>query len=415
MIHCIVAPLHRGRSLALAFAALALVSCVMTPSPDKRASMPAPLPETTLPATFTLTSWDALPGIATDRVTETWPALRVGCRALLASARTAPTWRKPCEAAESIDGRDETAVRAFLAAHFSPYAIAYPDGRREGLITGYYEPKLQGSRSPTSRFKVPLYAVPDDLLAVDLGEMIPELANRRVRARVDGHRVVPYWSRREIERGVAPLANKALAYVADPLDAFFLQIQGSGRIELPDGSVMRLGYADQNGHPYRAVANVLIARGEMTLEQASMQSIREWARGNADRVSALLDENPSYVFFREIPPPAAGTLDAAIDGPLGSLGVPLLARRTIAVDTRAIPLGTPMWLATRQPSSGAPIERLVLAQDTGGAIRGAVRADFFWGAGEDAAGEAGRMRESGRLWMLWPTGAALPATHCATC
>ena len=408
MIHCIVAPLRCRRLLASAFAALALVSCVTTTSPDKRAPMPAPLPDQTLPATFTLVSWDALPGLATDRLTEAWAALRIGCRALLASARTAPTWRKPCEAAESIDGRDETAVRAFLPAHFSPYAIAFPDGRRDGLITGYYEPKLQGSRSPTPRFNVPLHAVPDDLLTVDLGELIPELANRRVRARLEGRRVVPYWSRREIERGAAPLANKALAYVADPLDAFFLQIQGSGRVELPDGGVMRLGYADQNGHPYRAIANVLIARGEMTLEQASMQSIRDWARGNADQLSALLDENPSYVFFREIPAPATGSLDASIDGPLGSLGVPLLARRTIAVDARAIPLGSPVWLATRQPSSGAPLERLVIAQDTGGAIRGAVRADFFWGAGEESALEAGRMRESGRLWILWPTGMALP-------
>jgi membrane-bound lytic murein transglycosylase A len=222
---------------------------------------------------------------------------------------------------------------------------------------------------------------------------------------------VPYWSRRDLERDATPLAAKALAHVADPLDAFFLQIQGSGRIELADGSVIRLGYADQNGHPYRAIANVLISRGELTLEAASMQAIRDWARANPDRLPALLDENPSYVFFREIPPPPQGTLDATIDGPLGSLGVPLLARRTIAVDSRAIPLGSPMWLATRQPSSGVPIERLVLAQDTGGAIRGAVRADFFWGAGDEAAHEAGKMREPGRLWMLWPTAVELPAAQ----
>ncbi len=369
------------------------------------------MPETTLPATFTRASWNELPGFVTDRVSEAWPALRVGCRALLASARAAPTWRKPCEAAEAIDGQDETAVRAFLAAHFSPYAVAFPDGRRDGLVTGYYEPKLMGSRERTPRFGVPVYAVPDDLLVVELAELHPELANRRVRARLEGRRVVPYWSRHDIERGAAPLAGKALAYVADPLDAFFLQIQGSGRVELADGTVIRLGYADQNGHPYRAIANVLIARGEMTLEQASMQAIRDWARANPDGLRALLDENPSYVFFREIPPPPRGTLDATIDGPLGSLGVPLLARRTIAVDSRAIPLGAPVWLATKQPSSGAPVERLVLAQDTGGAIRGAVRADFFWGAGDEAAQEAGRMREAGRLWILWPTDVALPAAQ----
>lgn len=300
-------------------------------------------------------------------------------------------------------------MRAFLATHFSPYAVAFPDGRRDGLITGYYEPLLPGSRERTPRFRVPLYAVPDDLLVVDLAELHPELANRRVRARLEGRRVVPYWSRADIERGTAAFAAKVLAYVADPLDAFFLQIQGSGRIQLADGSALRLGYADQNGHPYRAIANVLIAQGEMTLEQASMQAIRAWASANRERLPALLDENPSYVFFREVPPPARDTLEAAIDGPLGALGVPLLAGRTIAVDARAIPLGAPVWLATRQPSSGAPIERLVLSQDTGGAIRGAVRADLFWGAGDAAAREAGTMREPGRLWILWPTGVALPA------
>ncbi len=390
---------------------MALISCVTTPPPDKTSATPAPLPESTLPATFTRVSWDELPGFAADRVSEAWPAFRIGCRSLLAGARTAPTWRKPCEAAEAIDGRDETAVRAFLAAHFSPYAVAFPNQRREGLVTGYYEPQLAGSRERTPQFRVPLYAVPDDLLVVDLAELHPELANRRVRARLEGRRVVPYWSRHDLQRGVPSLAEKVLAYVADPLDAFFLQIQGSGRVELADGRVLRLGYADQNGHPYRAIANSLIARGELTLEQASMQAIRDWARGNPDRLPALLDENPSYVFFREVPPPSPGTLDAAIDGPLGSLGVPLLARRTIAVDARAIPLGAPVWLATRQPSSGAPIERLVLAQDTGGAIRGAVRADFFWGSGDAAAREAGRMREAGRLWMVWPTGVELPAAR----
>jgi membrane-bound lytic murein transglycosylase A len=185
-------------------------------------------------------------------------------------------------------------------------------------------------------------------------------------------------------------------------------VQGSGRIALADGSVVRVGYADQNGHPYRAIANRLIERGAMTLEQASMQSIREWARRNPDEVPALLDYNPSYVFFREVPAPAPGTLEAAIDGPIGSLGVPLLAQRTIAVDQRAIPLGAPVWIATTRPSNGEPVERLVLAQDTGGAIRGAVRADFFWGAGEAAAHEAGLMRASGRLWLLWPTNATPP-------
>ncbi len=229
-----------------------------------------------------------------------------------------------------------------------------------------------------------------------------------MRGRVEGKRVVPYWPRADIERGKAPLAGKALAYVAQPIDAFFLQIQGSGRIRLADGTAMRVGYADQNGHPFRSIARVLIERGELTLDRASKQSIEAWGRANPDKLPALLDENPSFVFFREVAPPAPGSLDAQIDGPIGALGVPLLARRTIAVDPRLIPLGAPVFLATTMPLSTQPLHRLTLAQDTGGAIRGAVRADFFWGFGDEAGREAGRMRQEGRMWLLWPKDAPPP-------
>jgi membrane-bound lytic murein transglycosylase A len=197
-------------------------------------------------------------------------------------------------------------------------------------------------------------------------------------------------------------------YVADPVEAFFLEIQGSGRIQLDDGTVVRLGYADQNGHPYRAIGSVLAARGEMPLERTSMQNIREWGKRNPDKLPELLASNPSYVFFREVPPFPAGSLEAAIDGPIGSLGVPLLAQRAIAVDTRSVPLGAPVYLATTYPSTSQPLQRLVMAQDTGGAIRGAVRADFFWGFGNDAGREAGRMRQQGRMWILWPRDAGAP-------
>ena len=219
------------------------------------------------------------------------------------------------------------------------------------MITGYYEPKLSGSRAKSPRFAVPLYAAPDDLLTIDLASLHPDLKDRRLRGRLDGRRVVPYWSRAEIERGAAPVGDKALVFVADPVEAFFLQIQGSGRVELPDGSVMRVGYADQNGHPFRSIGRVLIDRGELTLAQASMQGIKAWGARNPDKLPALLDENPSYVFFREVPAPAPGSLDAEIDGPIGTLGVPLLRERTMAVDTRSIPLGAPVYLATTHPLS----------------------------------------------------------------
>lgn len=399
MIHSITAPSRVLRASAIALACTLMAACATSPPPP-----PSPAAARFVPATFA-----DLPGYALDRVAEVWPALLVGCRKLVATASTAAVWRTACDAAQLVDGANETAVRAYLERHFSPYAVTTTDGLESGLVTGYYEPQLDGSRAPTPQFDVALYAPPEDLLTVDLVAMYPELAGKRVRARIDGKRVVPYWSRGEIEAGKAPLAGKELAYVADPLDAFFLQIQGSGRIALPGGEVLRLGYADQNGHPYVPIARVLIEQGELTLEGSSMQAIRDWSRRNPGRVAALLRENPSYVFFREIAAPPRGSLEASIDGPLGTLDVPLLARRAVAVDARAIPLGAPLWLDTRSPTSQAPLQRLVMAQDTGGAIRGAVRADFFWGAGEEAMDQAGRMREQGRLWLLWPRNAPLPA------
>jgi membrane-bound lytic murein transglycosylase A len=377
--------------------ALALAGCVTAPPPP-------PPTAATLPPTFTAEPWSALPGWQDDRVHEAWPAWLVSCRALLARDATRDTWTAPCDAASGVDARDADAVRRYFEAQFTPWSVAFPDGRTTGLVTGYYEPLLLGSRAKSAAFAVPLYASPDDLLTVELASLYPELKDRRVRARVEGKRVVPYWTRAEIERGAVRLDDKALAYVADPLDAAFLQIQGSGRIELPDGSVMRVGYADQNGHPFRSIGRVLIERGELTRDTASMQAIKAWAQRHPDKLEDLLDENPSYVFFREVPPPERGTLDAAIDGPFGSLGVPLLAGRAIAVDARAIPLGAPVFLATTFPLSDRRLERLTLAQDTGGAIRGAVRADYFWGFGDDAGREAGRMRQDGSLWLLWPRG-----------
>ncbi len=167
---------------------------------------------------------------------------------------------------------------------------------------------------------------------------------------------------------------------------------------------MRLGYADQNGQPFRSIGRLLVERGDLPLARASMQGIKQWGREHPEALPALLDENPSFVFFRAIEPDPA----AAIDGPIGTLGVPLLAQRTIAVDPTIVPLGAPVFLATTYPLSDRPLQRLVLAQDTGGAIKGALRADFFWGFGEDAGREAGRMKQADRMWLLWPKGAPLP-------
>jgi len=409
----------RTRDCVHAWAAVAFLllaaGCATVPPPPVVPPAVAPpavaAPVPSLPASYRAVAFGALPGWNDDRVQDVWPAFRVGCTALVKpDVSTRALWTSVCTTAETVDPLDSGAIRSFFETHFSPYEVAAADGRTTGMVTGYYEPLLAGSRTRTARFAVPLYAAPDDLLTIDLTVLYPEFKDKRLRGRVDGHKVVPYWTRAEIDNGRAPGADKVLVYVEDPIEAFFLEIQGSGRVKLADGSVMRVGYADQNGHPYKSIGRVLIDRGEITLDRASMQGIREWGRRHPEQLPALLAENPSYVFFREVPAPLPGSLEAKIDGPIGALGVPVLAGRSIAVDTRSIPLGAPVFLATTYPLSTRPLDRLMMAQDTGGAIRGAVRADFFWGFGDDAGREAGRMKQDGRMWILWPKDAGVPTS-----
>jgi len=302
--------------------------------------------------------------------------------------------RLACEAARALPPDDEAAVRRFVEASFDAWVVASADGAAEGMVTGYYEPVLPGSRARTERFRTPVYGMPADLIAVDLDSVNPELKGLRLRGRIEGNRLVPYWTRAEIEardgRG-APV----IAWVEDPVELFFMQIQGSGQVELASGGRLHLAYGDQNGYPYRSIGRFLVDRGEMTLDQTSMQGIKAWAAANPRKLREALDANPSYVFFRE-------TTDTG--GPIGTLGAPLTAGYSIAVDARQIPLGAPVFLATTWPLSTQPMERLVAAQDTGGAIRGAVRADFYWGSGSEAGALAGRMRQRGRMWLLWPRG-----------
>ncbi len=290
-------------------------------------------------------------------------------------------------------------ARAFFESRLSPWMRDSPPG----IITGYYEPLLAGSRSRKAPYLYAVYATPDDLLTIDLSDLRPDLKGERLRGRLDGRRVVPYYSRAEIDgpAGAAGLAtSRPLLYVDDAIDLFFLMIQGSGRVKLDSGDTVRLNYADQNGQPYHSIGRYLVDQGEMKLEQASMQGIKDWARTNPARLTELLNTNPSYVFFRES--------RAGDEGPQGALGAALTATRSIAVDPAYTPLGAPVWLATTWPNSTRPLQRLVLAQDTGGAIRGAQRADFFWGYGEEATREAGKMRQTGELYVLWPIAAGEP-------
>ncbi len=360
-----------------------------TPAPTGKPAVPAP-------AQLRAVAWGMLPGWEADDVAQAWDAFLRGCTALAARA----PWQRVCAEGADLKPATTVNVRRFFETRFTPWQIADAGGADSGLVTGYYEPLLNGSRTRTQRFRYPVYGVPEDLLIVDLGDVYPELKGYRLRGRLEGRRIVPYYSRSQIDQGDAPVSDKVLAWVEDPVELFFLQIQGSGRIRLPSGETLAVGYADQNGHPYRSIGRVLIDRGDLPLEQTSMQGIKAWVRRNPERLQELLNNNASYVFFRVLPP--------GLPGPIGALGVPLSGRRSIAVDPRHVPLGAPVFLATTWPNTKQPLNRLMLAQDTGGAIRGAVRADFFWGFGEDAAREAGRMKQAGRMWLLYPLDAVPP-------
>ncbi len=397
----------------LSLLGLGLISgCASLPGPDispggcpAELSCPAcpvcPAPTAVTPRVNALEAVDfgALPGWKDGEQAAAWKAFLASCQAL----RFREAWRRVCaKVAELREPADEEA-RRFLEENFVPWRLANPDGSLDGLVTGYYEPVLRGSRARATPFLYPIYAPPDDLLTIDLAAVNPELRSLRLRGRVDGKKVVPYYSRAEIERGAAPVAGKEIVWVDDPVEAFFLQVQGSGRVQLDSGEVLRISYADQNGHPFQSIGRYLVERGELKLGEASMQAIKSWAAANPKRLEDLLNQNPSYVFFRELP------VINPDNGPIGALGLPLTPGRSVAVDPRYVPLGAPLFVATTFPASTTPLSRLMLAQDTGGAIRGPVRVDFFWGFGAEAGFLAGRMRQPVRTWVLLPKGFVPPS------
>lgn len=377
---------------------LLLVACATPPhpvTPPPPVVPPIVLPPPVQPTPYALRTWEQLPDWASSDLSNSWNAFLQSCIAL----KNKPQWQSTCADAAQLAAPDNASLHRFFEQHFSPYQVINPDGSQQGLITGYYEPKLLGSRTRSPRFRYPLYGVPDDLLMIDLSEVYPQLKDLRLRGRLQGKKVVPYFARSDIDSGQAPVQGHELFWVENAVDLFFLQIQGSGRIELADGSLVKVGYADQNGHPYISIGKKLIEMGELKAEQASMQGIKAWAAQHPERLNSLLALNPSYVFFRELP--------SALSAPLGALGVPLTEAYSIAIDPRIIPLGAPVFLATTYPASDEKLNRLMVAQDTGGAIKGAVRADFFWGFGDTAGAQAGRMKQSGQLWVLFPN-EALP-------
>jgi len=414
--------LRAALGLSAAAALAAVVGCSSQPKVPTPIPEPAPpgvVPPQPLPSVEALRltgrgrwvrgDWADLPGWGADPIEPAWSALLRSCERQLrvliggngaapigspAASQTFPplqvaaTWGPTCRAAIALGGgADARQIRSFLQNRLLPWRVETPQGHADGLLTGYFEPLLEASRQRSERFHVPLYAVPADL------------ATRRpwyTRAQIDGSPAVQ-----------ALLAGREIAWVADPMDALLLHIQGSGRLTLtePNGlrRTVRVAYAAHNDQPYQSVGRWLVEQGAFTLEQANWPAIRAWARANPQRVREMLAVNPRYVFFREeaLPDPTLGAL--------GAQGVPLTPGHSIAVDRESIPYGTPVWLASTEPQPWQPIapparpmQRLVLAQDTGSAITGAVRADLFWGWGEGIEDRAGRTKQPLRLWVLWP-------------
>lgn len=301
-------------------------------------------------------------------------------------------WQPICDGALSADAARDP--KGFFETGFQPFRVAMPSGGADGLITGYYEPEVRASLYRGGPYQTPLLTKPDDLLRLNLGDFDPSLRGETVRGRIEGGHFVPYPDRAAINRGALSADRLAVAWLADPVDAFFVHIQGSARLMLPDGDVMRVGFAEKNGRPYTAIGKVLVERGALAREAVTMQSIRDWLSANPSEMEIILEANQSYVFFNAVP-----IRDRTL-GPTGAGGVALTSGRSLAVDRRIHGLGAPVWVqADLGTGTGG---RLMVAQDTGSAIRGAVRGDYFWGSGAQAGARAGETKAQGQFWTLIP-------------
>ncbi|WP_416899608.1 MAG: murein transglycosylase A [Minwuia sp.] len=325
----------------------------------------------------------ALPGWNADDLSGFRKALDTSCARW--PRRTNPLGPAMAAACAALPHGD-AALKQHLVANWVAWRVAADDGK----LTGYFEPVYPGSRDPGDGYETPLYAVPDDLISADLKDFDPDLGSRTIRGRLDGKQLIPYFDRKAIRQGALGGRDLELMWLADPVDAFFLEIQGSGRIALPDGSVAYVGYASQNGHAYRAIGRDLIQQNLVPREKISMQTIRDWLSANAARANEIMDLNRSYVFFTE----------RDVEGAIGAEGVVLTPERSIAIDRRLWYFGLPFWIDGGRPD----LQRLMMGQDTGGAIRGAARADYFAGPGDAAGDKAGAMNEPLGLWVLLPDG-----------
>ncbi len=386
------------RTLAASLLLLFLVACAANPT------APPPVPVPTGPDHLSLVpvEYAALPGWSDDRLTDAVVALSKSCAKLVELPPSQPIgrdgvggnagdWLGPCGALRELDAKDSAAVRAYFETWFAPFRAGGGSNNGAGLFTGYYEAELKGAMKPQGKFRVPLFARPEDLIAIDLGPFDPDLGGKRIWGRFDGTHLVPYWSRREIEEGALGERSRPLLWVDDAVDAHILSIQGSGRILLPDGTAVRVGFDGTNGRPFVGLTRILLDAGKLAPNQATMPETRTWLEAHPGDAPALMDKNPRYIFFRLIQG----------DGPVGAEGVALTPLRSLAVDPHFLPLGVPLWLDTTTPD-GKPLRRLMVAQDAGAAIKGPVRGDIFWGTGAAAFAEAGRMKSPGALYLLLP-------------
>lgn len=371
----------------------------------------------TKPLTLQLSpiSFQSLPYWKSDNISESWPAFIRSCKRILSlpkdtiflNGQKASDWHEVCTLALKLKSPSEQTIRTFFETHFTAYKVT-SNSNSEGLFTGYYEPQLLGSKTQNEQFQAPIYKRPSDLVMIEdlsIFRKEPEaLKGMRIAGRVINGNLRPYYTHTEIDQGA--LKGNELLWVEDPVDAFFVQIQGSAAIKLNTGETTRLSYHGTNGHPYTPIGRVLVEKKLMKKEEVSMQSIREWLKNNPAQAKDIMLRNESFVFFSEI----------TGDGPVGAQGVVLTPGRSLAVDPAFISYGTPIWLDAEHPlkqsqpqnqqggqlQSQARIQRLVIAQDKGGAIKGHIRGDLFWGTGNEAGELAGLMKSKGSYYVLLP-------------
>lgn len=397
-----------GTACRLAAAALiagGLAGCAGTPAPQPQPESPKEL------VIFAPASFADLPGWADDELRAALAAFRRSCAVFAKSPPGAPVgpqgiggsaaeWQQVCAEVPATD--DAAATRKFLEQEFTPYLVAGTKGS-EGLFTGYYEPELAGARSRSDQYSVPLFRRPAELVMVDLGEFRADLSGNSIAGRVVDGRLKPYATRADIDSGALAGQDLELLWLADSVDAFFLQVQGSGRIRLAEGGTTRVGFAAHNGHGFVSIGRILIDEGKLTKDQATAQSVAQWLKDHPAEAPALMARNPRFIFFREIEG----------EGPIGAQGTVLTAQRSMAVDGALLPLGAPFWIDTSWPAgtdrAGQPLRRLMIAQDVGGAIKGPVRGDLFWGTGAAALEVAGRLKQPGRYFILLPKTVPIPA------